>query len=73
MSDAVSNEPIIIARDVQKWYGHFQALRGVNMEVKKGRLSSFLVHQVRENPLLFAVSTISKIIKRGRLSWMGLN
>ena len=32
------NDPIIIARDVQKWYGHFQALRGVTMEVNKGEV-----------------------------------
>ena len=31
-------EPIIIARDVHKWYGNFHALRGVNMEVKKGEV-----------------------------------
>ncbi|NUM48275.1 MAG: amino acid ABC transporter ATP-binding protein, partial [Anaerolineales bacterium] len=30
------NDPIIIARDVHKWYGHYHALRGVNMEVKRG-------------------------------------
>lgn len=32
------NDPIIIARDVHKWYGQFHALRGVNMEVKKGEV-----------------------------------
>lgn len=32
------NDPIIIARDVHKWYGHYHALRGVNMEVKKGEV-----------------------------------
>ena len=31
-------EPIIIARSVEKWYGHFQALRGVSMEVLKGEV-----------------------------------
>ena len=31
-------EPIIIARDVHKWYGSFHALRGVNMEVQKGEV-----------------------------------
>lgn len=29
------SDPIIIARDVHKWYGKFHALKGVNMEVKK--------------------------------------
>jgi len=31
-------EPIIVCRDVQKWYGDFHALRGVNMEVRKGEV-----------------------------------
>ena len=35
---SVSNSPIIVARDVQKWYGHFQALKGINMEVQKGEV-----------------------------------
>lgn len=30
--------PIIIARDVHKWYGHFHALRGVSMDVWKGEV-----------------------------------
>jgi general L-amino acid transport system ATP-binding protein len=30
--------PIIIARDVHKWYGHFHALRGVSMDVSKGEV-----------------------------------
>ncbi len=33
-----SNEDIIICRDVQKWYGHFHALKGITMEVKKGEV-----------------------------------
>jgi general L-amino acid transport system ATP-binding protein len=32
------HDPIIIARDVQKWYGHFEALKGVSMEVRKGEV-----------------------------------
>ena len=32
------SDPIIIARDVHKWYGNFHALRGVNMEVDKGEV-----------------------------------
>ena len=31
-------EPIIIARDVHKWYGNFHALRGVNSEVARGEV-----------------------------------
>jgi general L-amino acid transport system ATP-binding protein len=38
MNAATTNDPIIIARDVQKWYGHFQALKGVSMEVNKGEV-----------------------------------
>jgi general L-amino acid transport system ATP-binding protein len=34
----IPKAPIIIARDVQKWYGHFQALKGVSMEVAKGEV-----------------------------------
>ncbi len=30
--------PIIVARDVHKWYGHFHALRGVSMEVYPGEV-----------------------------------
>jgi general L-amino acid transport system ATP-binding protein len=30
--------PIIVCRDVHKWFGHFHALRGVNMEVLKGEV-----------------------------------
>ena len=31
-------KPIIVCRDVHKWYGNFHALRGVNMEVQKGEV-----------------------------------
>jgi len=30
--------PIIIARDVHKWYGNFHALKGVSMEVDRGEV-----------------------------------
>jgi general L-amino acid transport system ATP-binding protein len=33
-----SDEPIIICRDVHKWYGHFHALKGVSMDVRKGEV-----------------------------------
>ena len=33
-----SDMPIIVCRDVHKWYGHYHALRGVSMEVKKGEV-----------------------------------
>jgi general L-amino acid transport system ATP-binding protein len=32
------SDPIIICRDVQKWFGDFQALRGISMEVKRGEV-----------------------------------
>ena len=32
------NRPMIIARDVQKWYGHFQALKGISLQVEKGEV-----------------------------------
>ncbi len=34
----MSDSPIIVCRDVHKWYGHFHALRGINMEVQKGEV-----------------------------------
>lgn len=33
-----TNDPIIIARGVEKWYGRFQALKGINMEVQRGEV-----------------------------------
>jgi general L-amino acid transport system ATP-binding protein len=36
--DPVENEPIIICKDVHKWYGHFEALCGVSMNVGKGEV-----------------------------------
>jgi general L-amino acid transport system ATP-binding protein len=31
-------QPIILCRDVNKWFGNFQALRGISMEVYKGEV-----------------------------------
>jgi general L-amino acid transport system ATP-binding protein len=31
-------QPIIIAREVHKWFGNFHALRGVSLEVRKGEV-----------------------------------
>ncbi len=36
--DPVENEPIIVCKDVHKWYGHFEALCGVNINVGKGEV-----------------------------------
>jgi general L-amino acid transport system ATP-binding protein len=33
-----THPPIIIAKDVNKWYGHFQALKDVSMDVYKGEV-----------------------------------
>jgi len=33
-----TNDDIIIARDVHKWYGQFHALRGVSMNVQRGEV-----------------------------------
>jgi general L-amino acid transport system ATP-binding protein len=32
------SDPIIICRDVHKWFGNFQALKGIDMEVEKGEV-----------------------------------
>ena len=40
MSEQVNknNEPIIICRDIHKWFGDFQALSGISMEVEVGEV-----------------------------------
>jgi general L-amino acid transport system ATP-binding protein len=38
MSETTTGEPIIIARDVMKWYGHFQALKGITLQVARGEV-----------------------------------
>lgn len=38
MNDSSVECPIIICEDVHKWYGHFHALRGINMTVNKGEV-----------------------------------
>ena len=35
---SADGQPIIICRDVHKWFGHFEALCGINMEVEKGEV-----------------------------------
>jgi general L-amino acid transport system ATP-binding protein len=37
-SSSRDDQPIIVCRDVHKWYGNFQALQGVSMEVNKGEV-----------------------------------
>jgi general L-amino acid transport system ATP-binding protein len=38
MTTHISNEPIIIAENVNKWYGEYQALRDVNLRVRRGEV-----------------------------------
>jgi general L-amino acid transport system ATP-binding protein len=38
MSDQNNQQPIILCRDVHKWFGDFQALRGISLEVMKGEV-----------------------------------
>jgi len=38
MSKQENHELIIVCKDVHKWYGNFQALRGVSMEIQKGEV-----------------------------------
>ena len=37
-SPAQDHQPIIICRDVHKWFGNFHALKGINMEVARGEV-----------------------------------
>jgi general L-amino acid transport system ATP-binding protein len=36
--DVFMSEPIILCKDVNKWFGNFHALKGVDMEVQKGEV-----------------------------------
>ena len=38
MSNPDEEQPIIICKDVHKWYGQFHALRGIDLTVKKGEV-----------------------------------
>ena len=38
IQESAATEPIIICKDVHKWYGAFHALRGVNMEGSRGEV-----------------------------------
>jgi general L-amino acid transport system ATP-binding protein len=38
MNSHVADDNIIICRDVHKWYGNFQALKGINLTVKRGEV-----------------------------------
>jgi len=38
VQESPSNEPIIICRDVHKWFGHFEALKGISLNVYKGEV-----------------------------------
>lgn len=45
---------------VEKYYGKFHALKNINLEFEKGKLSLSLVHQDQEKVRCFAVSTAWK-------------
>ena len=38
MRDENAQQNIIVARNVRKWYGHFEALKGIDMNVHKGEV-----------------------------------
>lgn len=38
INNSRDQEPIIIANNVQKWYGHFQVLRGVSLTINRGEV-----------------------------------
>jgi general L-amino acid transport system ATP-binding protein len=38
ISNSANEQPMIICRDVHKWFGNFEALRGVSMDIKKGEV-----------------------------------
>ncbi len=38
MATGNNKEPIIICRNVQKWFGHFHVLRGINLDVYPGEV-----------------------------------
>lgn len=38
ISNSANEQPMIICRNVHKWFGNFEALRGVSMDVKKGEV-----------------------------------
>jgi general L-amino acid transport system ATP-binding protein len=38
MSERANGEAMIVAEDVEKWFGHFQALRGISTSVRKGEV-----------------------------------
>ena len=38
MTETVKDEPIIICREVHKWFGNFHVLRGISMEVSVGEV-----------------------------------
>jgi general L-amino acid transport system ATP-binding protein len=38
MSERANGEAMIVAEDVEKWFGHFQALKGISTSVHKGEV-----------------------------------
>ena len=36
---SLDQNPIIVCMDVEKWYGHFQALKGINITINRGEVT----------------------------------
>ena len=39
MSEPPDGEPMIVAEEVEKWFGAFQALKGISTTMRRGRWS----------------------------------
>ncbi|MEW6335224.1 MAG: ABC transporter ATP-binding protein [Thermodesulfobacteriota bacterium] len=42
MSDAATERPMLILKDIHKWYGSHEVLKGISLEVKRGELVTFV-------------------------------
>ena len=55
MTNSEPNQAIIQARDVEKWFGNFAALKGVSADIPRGRSSrgtrSFRIWEIDIYPL----------------------
>ncbi|GIT49172.1 MAG: hypothetical protein Ct9H300mP14_11000 [Gammaproteobacteria bacterium] len=63
-SSAVSSEVIISLRNVNKYFGDFQALKGVDLDVHTGERIVIWGLLDRESPRLFVASIDSKNINK---------
>jgi len=58
--------PVISLKGVSKWYGDFQALSNIDLEIKLKRRLSFVVLLVLESLPLFVALIVLKLIKRAQ-------